>query len=58
MSFLTTWSAVVRWAGLRPQDLENRNIFIQGGAGGVGTTAIQLLNIGDAMFLQLAVKKI
>ena len=40
--FLTTWSAVVRWAGLRPQDLENRNIFIQGGAGGVGTTAIQL----------------
>tara|TARA_B100001175_G_scaffold293695_1_gene280393 strand:+ start:2816 stop:3853 length:1038 start_codon:yes stop_codon:yes gene_type:complete len=40
--FLTTWAAIVRWAGLRPKDLSNKNIFIQGGAGGVGTVAIQL----------------
>ena len=40
--FLTTWSAIVRWAGLRPQDLNGKKVFIQGGAGGVGTTAIQL----------------
>ncbi len=42
--FLTTWSAKVRWAGLRPQDLNERKVFIQGGAGGVGTAAIQLFN--------------
>ena len=42
--FLTTWSAIVRWAGLRPQDLREKKIFIQGGAGGVGTAAIQLFN--------------
>ena len=42
--FLTTWSAIVRWAGLRPQDLNERKVFIQGGAGGVGTAAIQLFN--------------
>ena len=40
--FLTTWSAIIRWAGLRPKDLIEKKIFIQGGAGGVGTTAIQL----------------
>jgi len=43
-AFLTTWSAIVRWAGLRPKDLLNKNVFIQGGAGGVGTIAIQLFN--------------
>ena len=42
--FLTTWSAIVRWAGLRPQDLNEKKVFIQGGAGGVGSTAIQLFN--------------
>ena len=40
--FLTTWSAIIRWAGLRPKDLIEKKVFIQGGAGGVGTTAIQL----------------
>ena len=40
--FLTTWSAIIRWAGLRPKDLAEKKVFIQGGAGGVGTTAIQL----------------
>ena len=39
---LTTWSALVRWSGLRPQDLKNRKVFIQGGAGGVGCFSIQL----------------
>ncbi len=39
---LTTWSALVRWSGLRPQDLENKRVFIQGGAGGVGCFSIQL----------------
>lgn len=38
----TTWSAIVRWAGLRSQDLEGKKIFIQGGAGGVGCFSIQL----------------
>ena len=40
--FLTSWSAIIRWAGLRPKDLGEKKVFIQGGAGGVGTTAIQL----------------
>ena len=39
---LTTWSALIRWASLRPQDIENKKIFIQAGAGGVGTFALQL----------------
>ena len=44
---LTTWSAIVRWAGLRPTDLEGKKIFIQGGAGGVGCFSIQLFkNLG------------
>ena len=38
----TTWSAIIRWAGLRPQDLEGKRVFIQGGAGGVGCFSIQL----------------
>ena len=38
----TTWSAIIRWAGLRPKDLEGKKIFIQGGAGGVGCFSIQL----------------
>jgi NADPH:quinone reductase-like Zn-dependent oxidoreductase len=38
----TTWSAIIRWAGLRPQDLKEKKVFIQGGAGGVGCFSIQL----------------
>ena len=38
----TTWSSIIRWAGLRPKDLEGKKIFIQGGAGGVGCFSIQL----------------
>ena len=40
---LTTWSALIRWAALRPQDLKNKKVFVQAGSGGVGTFAIQLL---------------
>ena len=44
---ITTWSALVRWAGLRPHDIENKKVFIQGGSGGIGTYAIQLFkNLG------------
>ena len=45
---LSTWSALIRWAGLRPNDLFNKEVFIQAGAGGVGTFAIQLLNYWGA----------
>jgi NADPH:quinone reductase-like Zn-dependent oxidoreductase len=40
---LTTWAGLIRWAGLRPQDIMNKKVFVQAGAGGVGTFAIQLL---------------
>ena len=45
---LTTWSALIRWAALRPQDLENKKVFVQAGSGGVGTYAIQLLSYWGA----------
>ncbi len=41
---LSAWSAIVRWAGLRPSDFLNKRVFIQAGAGGVGSFAIQLLS--------------
>ena len=40
---LTTWAALIRWASLRPQDLNNKKVFINAGSGGVGTFAIQFL---------------
>ena len=40
---MTTWAALIRWAALRPQDLEDKKVFVQAGSGGVGTFAIQLL---------------
>ena len=45
---ITTWTALIRWAGIRPQDLEDKKVFIQAGSGGVGTFAIQLLNYWGA----------
>jgi NADPH:quinone reductase-like Zn-dependent oxidoreductase len=39
---LTTWAALIRWASLRPQDIKNKKVLVQAGAGGVGTFAIQL----------------
>ena len=41
---LSTWSALIRWAGLKPSDLFNKRVFVQAGAGGVGSFAIQLLS--------------
>tara|TARA_Y100001970_G_scaffold180262_2_gene219493 strand:- start:19577 stop:20623 length:1047 start_codon:yes stop_codon:yes gene_type:complete len=38
---LTTWSAIVRWGGLNPNNIKEKKVFIQGGSGGVGTYAIQ-----------------
>ena len=40
---ITTWTALIRWAGIRPQDLKDKKVLIQAGSGGVGTFAIQLL---------------
>tara|TARA_B100001123_G_scaffold93199_1_gene107295 strand:- start:13388 stop:14431 length:1044 start_codon:yes stop_codon:yes gene_type:complete len=45
---ITTWTALIRWAGIRPQDLKEKKVFIQAGAGGVGTFAIQLLKYWGA----------
>ena len=41
---LTTWAALIRWASLRPQDIKNKKVLVQAGAGGVGTFAIQLFS--------------
>ena len=45
---ISTWTALIRWAGIRPQDLKDKKVFIQAGSGGVGTFAIQLLNYWGA----------
>ncbi|VDN06308.1 unnamed protein product [Thelazia callipaeda] len=39
----TAWSALVSVARIRPQDATSKRVLIHGGAGGVGTTAIQML---------------
>ena len=41
-AFLTVWSALVDGAGLVPRKAQGKRVFIQGGAGGTGTLAIQL----------------
>jgi reticulon-4-interacting protein 1, mitochondrial len=41
-TFLTAWSALVLDAGLSAQAAHTSRIFIQGGAGGVGSMAIQI----------------
>jgi NADPH:quinone reductase-like Zn-dependent oxidoreductase len=40
--FLTAWSALVRQAGLRPENARGKKILIQAGSGGVGGVAVQL----------------
>jgi len=45
---ITTWTALIRWAGIRPQDLDEKKVFIQAGSGGVGTFAIQLFKYWGA----------
>lgn len=40
---LTTWVSFIRWASLRPQDLDQKKVLVHAGAGGVGSFAIQLL---------------
>ncbi len=45
---LSVWSALIRWAGLRPKDIQHKKIFVQAGSGGVGTFAIQLLHYWGA----------
>ncbi|MBP6012938.1 MAG: zinc-binding dehydrogenase [Alphaproteobacteria bacterium] len=41
-AFLTVWSALVGGAGLVPGKAQGKRVFVQGGAGGTGTLAIQL----------------
>ena len=54
---LTTWSALVRWSGLRPNDLSGKKVFIQGGAGGVGCFSIQLFKSLDCEVATTCSKK-
>lgn len=39
----TVWDALVMKAGLGPESSKNKKVFVQGGAGGIGSLAIQLL---------------
>lgn len=39
----TVWDALVNKAGLGPENTKGKRIFIQGGAGGIGSFAIQLV---------------
>lgn len=54
---LTTWAGVIRWAGLRPQDIANKKVLIQAGSGGVGTFAIQLFKLWGAEVATTCSKK-
>ena len=50
---LTAWQALVEKARLK----KGQKVFIQAGSGGVGTVAIQWLNILGLLLRQLHVKK-
>src|SRR5690606_10977342 len=39
----TVWDALVTKAGLGPDSTRNKKVFVQGGSGGIGSLAIQLL---------------
>ena len=39
----TVWDALVTKAGLGPDNSKGKKVFVQGGAGGIGSLAIQLL---------------
>jgi NADPH:quinone reductase-like Zn-dependent oxidoreductase/carbon monoxide dehydrogenase subunit G len=41
-AFLTAWSALVVDGGLTPANAHRKRIFVQGGAGGVGSMGVQL----------------
>ena len=45
---LTTWSALCTVGEIRKKDAPNLRVFIQGGSGGVGTFAIQLMKAWGA----------
>ena len=51
-AFLTVWSALVDGAGLVPRKAQGKRVFIQGGAGGTGTLAIQLCKAWGATVIQ------
>ena len=44
----TVWQALVEKAGLNPQNARNKRVFVQGGSGGIGSFAIQLLKAWGA----------
>ena len=41
-SFLTAWTALVGSSGMKPGDFAGKKVFVQGGAGAVGSMAVQI----------------
>ncbi len=54
---LTTWAAIIRWAGLRPQDISEKKILVKAASGGVGTIAVQLFKHWKAFVATTSSKK-
>ena len=54
---LTTWAAIIRWAGLRPQDIREKKILVKAASGGVGTIAVQLFKHWQAFIATTSSKK-